>query len=515
MKAVSSIVSFPAPIKGWNVRDPLPSMSPEYAPILDNVFCLPSEIQVRKGWSSWATGFTGNVESLATYYAATGSEKVFAGVNNAGACSLYDVTTSGAVGAAAVSGLTAATFKSCSFATTGGFFSYFVNGADNARTFDGTTWTNVSVGSGASQISGPASTIFVDVISHKRRLWFVPVNSLKVWYLPTDQLYGTAASYDFSPIFKKGGKIVKLDTWSIDAGEGLDDYFVVFTSTGEVAVYEGVDPASMSTWSLKGVFYIGAPVGNPGYTCKYGGDLLLLNRDGIAQMSQSLMSSRVSAQIQLTDKIQPQLASDTLTYASNSGWEILLYPPENMLVVNVPISTTASYQYVMNTISGAWSRWTGIPAKCLAFANDKLFFGGANYVGRMWDTQADSGAYITADILPAYQNFGRQSQLKRWSLARVVIGADGPASYGARMEVDFNTNPSSVNLPSATGTAASVYGTGRYGSAVYGGAISIQSKWKNVTGIGHWGSLHVQVKTNTSDVRVYSCDVVMETGGTI
>jgi len=513
MRQVSNIVSIPAPIQGWNVRDPLPSMQPTYAPILDNVFCLPSELMVRKGYTKWAT-FTGNCDTILDYSTSSGTKRFFAAVNNSGACSIYDITSGGAVGAAVVSGLTSAKFKHAYVANSGGNFAYYVNGIDSAQLYDGTTWHTVTGLSAPYAITGPANTYFKDVITHKRRLWFLPENSTKLWYLPTDQIAGAAVSFEFGPIFTRGGKITKIDTWSLDAGTGLDDNFVIFTSEGEVAVYTGTDPASASTWSLQGVFYIGSPTGT-GHTCKYGGDLLIINKDGISQMSKSLMSSRVSTWLQLTDKIQPRIAEDTTSYQGNSGWDLLLYPPMNMLLVNIPTGQNESYQYVMNTISGGWSRWTNIPAKCWIYTKDMLLFGANGYVGYMWSAQNDDGAEVVAEILPAYQSFGVQSRLKRWTMGRVLIGSDSDAVYGSRVEVDFNLNNKALTLPFNFQTSTAKYGTAVYGSSIYGGSIVIKSQWKNVTGVGYWGSLHMKISTKFADVRIYSYDLVMESGGNI
>ena len=513
-RKVANIVSIPAPISGWNVRDPLPNMEPTFAPILDNVFCLPSEIQIRKGYTRWAE-FDGVCKTIVDYDAASGEELLIACVDTGSDARLLDVSVEGATPTPLVTGLTSAEFKHCHFATSGGYFSYYVNNADDALLYDGTTWHTVTNSSTPYAITGTPSTVFLDVISHKRRLWFVQDNSLKAWYLPTDSIAGAAQYFDFAPIFSKGGHIVKIDTWSLDAGTGLDDYFVVYTTEGEVAVYSGTDPASASTWQLTGVFYIGTPTGTVGHTCKYGGDLLIINKDGIAQMSKSLMSSRVNTWLQLTDKIQPQLASDTSTYASNKGWDILLYPPENMLLVNIPISANASYQYVMNTISGAWSRWTGLNARSWYMANDLLYFGSDGYIARAWDTQADDGSDITADILPAYQNFGAASQLKRWTMGRIILGSTADITYGGRMEIDFNLSPNAVSLPYKGETNIAVYGTGTYGVDTYGGNIKIRREWKNLTGIGYWGAFHIQFRTNQSDVRLYAMDVMGESGGNI
>ena len=512
-RKVANIISLPAPIGGWNVRDPLPMMEAQYAPVLDNVFCLPSEIQVRKGWQEHAT-FTGICETIMDYDAASGDELLLAAVDDDGDCTIYDVTSAGPA-TPLVTDLTSAQFKHCHFATSGGFFTYYVNNADAAILYDGTTWHEVTTTSTPYAITGFSDTVFLDVISHKRRLWFVPDSSLTAYYLPTDQIAGALQSFDFAPIFSKGGHIVKIDTWSLDAGTGLDDYFVVFTTEGEVAVYSGTDPASASTWSLTGVFYIGTPTGTVGKTCKYGGDLLIINKDGIAQMSKSLMSSRVNTWLQLSDKIQPQLAQDTSTYAYLQGWDIMLFPPANMLLVNVPISATESYQYVMNTISGAWSRWTGIPARTWYYSEDDLWVGMDGVVGRAWFSQNDNGSKITADILPAYQNYGIESQLKRWTMGRVILGSTGDISYGAKIEIDFNLSPNSVSLPIVIQSPVGVYGTGEYGDCVYGGNLIIKRRWQNLSGMGYWGSCHIQIESEFADIRLYSYDIMVESGGNI
>jgi hypothetical protein len=509
MPRVSQVISVPAPIGGWNVRDPLPSMSPAYAPILDNVFCLPSEIQIRKGYTQFST-FTGTAETVFDYNTQAGGEELYAAVSTG---TIYNITAGGAVGAAVVTGLSNARFHFTQFSNSGGTFLYLVNGA-NTLLYDGTTWRTITTSSTPYAITGISPALFSDVIVHKRRLWFVEKNSTSCWYLPVDAIAGAAVEFDFGPLFKNGGYITKVDTWSLDAGVGLDDYFVVFSSKGEVAVYQGTDPASASTWSLTGVFLIGEPVGN-GRTSKMGGDLLILNKDGIAQMSKSLMSSRVNTVLQLTDKIQPQLSSDATAYSGNYGWDILLFSQEDMLIVNVPVSDTVSYQYVMNTISGAWSRWTGINAKSWYFSADNIYFGANGYVGKAWNTQSDNTASITANILPAYQNFGATSQLKRFTLMRALLGYDANAAYGARMEIDFDLSPTAVTMPTQITSTAGVYGTSTYGSSVYVGSLKVAKQWKNTTGMGYWASPHLMVETYSSDVRLYSIDLVMEAGGNL
>jgi hypothetical protein len=512
---ISQVVTFPAPIGGWNVNDPLPEMLPSDAVILDNFFCLPSQVQIRKGYTPWATGLAGNVQTIFNYAPQNGGEKIFAAANNNNVCQIYDVTTQGSPGVSVVGALNSAAFKTALFSNSGGVFLVCVNGADDLLLFDGATWWPVDQTTPTYAITGVATESLCDVISFKNRLWFVQQNTLSCWYLGVSSIAGAASPFNFGPLFKRGGHIVKIDTWTLDAGYGMDDYLVIFTSKGEVAVYRGTDPSQAATWALTGVFYIGAPTDKVGHTCKYGGDLLIINKDGIAQMSKSLMSSRVSTLLTLTQKIQPQLADDTTTYGGNPGWDMVLHPPENMLLVNVPLGLNKSYQYVMNTISGAWSRWTNIPAQCWAFAAETLLFGSAGAVYKMWDTQADNGAMITGTILPAFQKFGSEGQTKRWNMARVIFSYNSPVNVGVSMLVDFDQNTTLLSSPALIPANVGRWGASLWNGADWGGTLYTDRKWKSVSGFGYWGSLQMQFQTSASDVRVFSVDYNLEPGGVL
>lgn len=516
-RATARVYTVPAPIGGWNVRDQLPDMKPTDAVILDNCFCMPSEIMIRRGYTDWATGMAGTVKTIFDYDAPSGTEKIFAATDNAGTCQIYDVTSSGAVGAAVVTGLTSAKIRHCHFTNSGGTFVHVVNGADSLRIYNGTTWYTITGVSAPYAITGVTTSTLIDVVVHKRRLWFVESGTMSCWYLAIDAISGAATKFDFGPIFSRGGHIIKIDTWTLDAGYGSDDYLCVFTSAGEVAVYRGTDPSSAATWGLMGVFYIGSPTGF-GSTCKYGGDLLIINKDGIAQMSKSLMSSRVSTHLQMTDKIQPQLAADTTTYSTSNAWDILLFPPANMLLVNIPVSTTTTYQYVMNTISGAWSRWTGLNARCWYFANENLWFGTTTgKVCKAWDMQSDNGAKVVATILPAFGKIASDAQLKKWNMARVLYATDcNGQAVTTSFAVDFNRSPTIPVPPSLTNSSRFTWDVSSWdGTAVWVGDFQMHRDWRSISGLGYWGALQINMYSMNSDMRVFSIDYSAEQGGVI
>ena len=96
-KGVASVASLPAPIGGWNARDSLANMEPTDAVTLENFFPTPSSVVMRGGYTKWATGLGGKVQTLMAYSAAA-SEQLYAIAATTNA--LYDVTSAGAVGAA-------------------------------------------------------------------------------------------------------------------------------------------------------------------------------------------------------------------------------------------------------------------------------------------------------------------------------------------------------------------------------------------------------------------------------
>ena len=512
-RQTSGTVTVTAPIGGWNAVNQLAAMSPNEAVIIDNWFCLPTELQSRKGYTLWSSGIAGDIESFITYDGQDGVSRVFAVADDAGDCSVWNVTAQTPTAPTeVVTGLTNARWYFGQVSTSGGTFTLAVNGEDYMLLYNGTTWQQVTGVSTPYAITGVDTRLLVGVLVHHRRAWFVQKDSMKCWYLATDAIAGAATSFDFAPLFINGGSIAKIETWTLDAGNGMDDYFVVITTVGEIAVYSGTNPASADTWSLNGVYYGGSPVGR-NCTIKYGGDVLLLNKDGLVPLSQWLMSSRVNVKTSITNKIQKRITDATVAYAANYGWQVVLSPPNNMLFINVPVSSTQFDQYVMNTISGSWSRFTGVNATCWAFVNNVMYFGQGGKVFRFWNGQDDDGEVINTDLLPAFSAFGSQSQIKRWTMARVSMGYDSRFAFSGQMSMDFDLLTQPPQPYNILETSAGNWDEGIWDTATWGGSITPFARWQMATGMGHYGTFRIKTSSKTSDIRYYATDYVFEGGG--
>lgn len=496
--------SMPAPIGGWNARDALADMKPDDAVILDNYFPKTSEVELRYGNANFVTGITGTVNTLAAYNSPTTS-KLF----GAAGVSIYDVSAAGTVGAAVATGFTSDKWQTVNFATSGGNFQYWANGADKMELYDGSTWKAID-GTTTPAITGVTTSLIIGLNAFKERLWLVEKGSLRVWYLPVKSIGGAASALDFSSVFKNGGYLMAMGTWSLDAGQGLDDYAAFITSQGQVAIYKGTDPASASTWALVGVFDIGSPIGRRCFV-KYAGDLLLINRDGLVPLSKALMSTRVNSKAALTDKIQQATSDATTAYAGNFGWQTILYPSENMLLMNVPVSSTLSYQYVMNTITGSWCRFMGWNATCWEIFNDQIYFGAAGKVCLAWSGQDDNGANINGEALQAFSSFGAEAILKQWTMVRPILSVNGNPGISIGVNVDFDLS-AALSIPSFSPSSTAIWGLSKWGAGLWGGAFNIKKDWLTVTSYGYYGAVHMVTATKGLKLKWASTDFMFKIG---
>ena len=305
-----------------------------------------------------------------------------------------------------------------------------------------------------------------------------------------------------------------MATWTIDAGYGVDDNLVFVTSTGEVIVYRGTDPASAATWALAGIWKLGSPIGSRAML-KFGGDLLLLTYDGLLPLAQSLQSSRLDPRVALSNKIQGAIAEATTLYGGNHaavGWQIVYSAKNNAVWVNVPVQDDRQEQYVMNTITTSWCKFTGWGAYCWEMFQDSPFFGGSGFVGKAWDnTYADGANNITAYASQAFNYFESRGVKKYFTRARPSIFTDGSPQIFCGMNVDFDIQDTGSAV-SFTGVTTARWDSALWGTGVWAGGMVITNNWQGITGLGYCGSIQFKSASSATQIEWASTDVVFQTG---
>jgi hypothetical protein len=367
-----------------------------------------------------------------------------------------------------------------------------------------------------SGITGVDSSTFINVNLFKNRLYFTQKDSLTCWYLDVNAISGPASPLFFGGIARNSGYLQAMGTWTIDAGQGVDDYAVFVTSMGEVIVYNGTDPDDANTWLLKGVWQIGQTFSRRCFY-KWAGDLLLLTQGGLVPLAAALQSSRLDPRVNLTDKIFFAVSEATTQYFALDGWQINFFASENMLILSIPTGNGME-QYVMHTITKSWAKFTGIQAYCWEVSGDAdMHFGGDGFVGEFYRTNSDAGTNIVATAQQAYSYFNTPGQLKRFTLVRPILQTDnGLPTVLCGISVDFDTVPLTNQIAfNPLINQIGLWDVARWDEANWGGGLVTTKIWQGVSGLGFSGSVNINVASQGIQLHWASTDYVMENGGVL
>lgn len=499
---VSRTYSIPAPTRGWNARDSIAAMAVGYAGLLKNIFPTSSDVILRQGMDEHATGMTGEVETLMVYRPPSGNEEFYAAVDE----DIFDVSSAGAVGAAEVTGLTNARWQYVNMTNSAGnHYILLANGADLIQAYNGSVWSEPA-------ITGVTSSTIVNLNVHKERLWMIQVNSTDAWYLATQAIAGAATKFPLGSVFKKGGSLIAMASWTNDGGTGPDDFAVFISSEGEAAVYQGTDPASSETWGLVGVYNIGKPIGYRSMM-KFAGDILILTTDGIMPASKAFLTGQTTKSIAYSDAISGALADVTNLYSASTGWQMTHFPEANMILLNVPIAIGLQEQYVMNSTTRAWCQFTGWFASCMEVFNGELYYGLTNAVNKAWTGTSDNGANIEGEYVGAFDYFGTRDGLKHVKMIRPVIGWDSnPAEFFLGVDADFIvTTP--TGAVAFTPGAAGLWDAGQWDAAIWGGTAALNKNWYTAFALGYALAPHLIIRSSQAFIRLAAIDFVFEKGG--
>lgn len=516
-----------APVGGLNVVSALQGMPQNDAFELTNWIAQQYGVRSRKGFSEWAINLSGEVRTIMEYAPDrnnVSARKLFAATDN----NIYDVTTS--TNAPPVSLALPGTdqfgrFTNTMFANAAGTFLLITSNQGGYKYFNGAAWATPTLGGGAGQVTpvDPANLIYVQPWKHRN--WFIEKGTTKVWYSDIDSITGTFHPLDIGPSLEHGGVLSFIGRWSIDAGEGVDDFLVIGGEKGDIVIYKGTDPSSASTFGLVGVWYIGSlPIGHR-TSVQYGGDLLVFGATGIQPVSyitrggQSLLRS---SSVDYLRKIQPRLGDLLITTSTQLGWEMIMSLEENLLIVLTPPNNTTAYdQYALYTNANTWCKFTGM-SMATAFSSETGVFYGTTTgkVIKALSGYFDNVAYgdtvgngIAGIIQTSYQYFGYPGMYKQWHLVRpTFIAADRPA-----VSIDIVADYQQSILPTApvyAVSAGSKWDISRWDINVWGGGLNTYQDWYGATGLGYVGSAYLNTVC-VGDTFLVSIDHVFEDGGAL
>lgn len=504
----------PAPTGGLNYRDPIAAMTPADALVLTNFIPRQQGCELRKGYQTYAdpVALPGDpVEAVFSYKAPDNADdKVFIAAGG----NIYDVTAGGVpVLAVTGTGSTDDEWWTTQFSTAADTFLLAVSPGAGYWTYSTTSgWLQRTV------TGLPTSVRTVAV--WKRRVWFTCLEDQNVYYMDTvDAITGTATSFPMGSMLRNGGYVSSLINWTMDAGLSIDDYLVAIGTEGDVAVWEGTDPTSATTFQIKGVWYVG-PVPRHGvYFTPFGGDVMIVSELGLVPMSK-LISGQYSQEQQIgpASKIQSVFAPLVRRLIDEKFFDVFVVPSSEVLVIKLPADGGTYRQFAMNVTTGAWCQFVGIPMRSAAVINGQLYFGtedGFTCKGLYGDRDGvDSvgagGNYVEGDMQTSFQNFGTPAQLKKFGMVRPVFIATAAPSVKLQINTQFLLSPVGGS-PFFSGDDNGIWDASVWNAASWVGQNTYQA-WYGTAGLGYYGSMRMKVRGLPATVFT-SAHMMTELGG--
>ena len=480
----------PAPVGGWNTRDPLELMDPRDAVVLDNWTPKDNGVEVRPGYAAHQSPGSGNVDTVAEYQAGA-TRKLLASSNG----NIYDATSSPS---SLASGFSVNRWQTAQLGSNMGW----VNGTDAPQVYNGSTV-------GAMTLTGPTAANVIGIMTHRSRSYFWEENSGSFWFSAVDTMGGTVTEF---PLRNIGilGNIICAGSWNVEGGEsnwgggGIGEDMAVFVmSNGDFVVYRGSDPGS--DFVLVGVYGAGEPVDVRG-VARLGSDLVVLTREGVISCSALVQSGAFTPSVALSDKIRPTVKKAVSDYAANTGWQLVTYPTESLLLLNVPVSTTEFHQYVLNYQKGAWARWKDIPARSWGRYNNGLYFGDTSANVRELTGNADIAAEIATDLQTSYQPLAGRGNICRVSAMRPLFKGLEAAEIGITAQFDFKQSMATLETisfgPVSDNWEEIEVDWENWDEANWEGAITVPvpfHQWRVASGQGYVASARI---TTSTDARL-------------
>lgn len=496
--------TFAAPTKGWVTNQNLGIPLSEAALVLDNWFPQRTGIRVRAGLNEHADPGAGNaLKALFTYQSGT-VQKMFAADDAA----IYDVTTSSVT--TAVSSLTSGQWYFQQFGTVGGDFLLGCNGEDAPQIYDGSSWANATLTG-----TGLTNSDLSHVWSYAQRLFFVEKETKSFWYLPADAISGTLTEFRLNGVFNLGGSLLFGATWSLDTGDGLDDKLVLVTDLGEVAIYEGIDPAS--DFIRVGVYKLPKPLG-PNAIQQVGGDLYIGTVEGLISLRSAIQRPPEEVNMSAVSRPIEPTWRETATERQATPWDITRWDEKSMLIVSTPRATSDSeaYCYVMNTEGNAWARYTGWNARAFAELNGQLYMATDDgKVHALEQSGSDDGAPYSCVYVGYFDHLRGAGVTKQAKLARATFRAAAGFEPKFSVSTDYQ-----INLPTAPNSVpdeADVWDVGKWDSALWDAnfTVSPRTRWRAVNGVGFVHAPQVQITFGVAfqpDAELQTFDLTAEAG---
>lgn len=506
----SNVGHVTAPLKGLSLSAALTQNSdPMKATILDNWVIDEDKIRCRHGRRKVFTysDQTKPVESIVPFYGSP-VQNIALGID--GTLTSYSGVELGAA-------FTGNDWSWTSFSNLGeATYTLMVNGHDGVWSWDG---TNLAAGLVKEVVTAPTSATWIDpdrfniVMAHQNHIWFADEDNLAIYYLPLQQKTGELKYLPLNALFKRGGTVRAIYSWTVDGGDGMDDKLVVFSSNGECAIYHGTDPDT--DYGLDGVYRFDSPMSKH-CVVQYGGELYVLISTGLVPMS-TLMRAQAEQLGQTDRDVFSTFMDLSRRFRAQPGWQAFIDPSTSRIICNMPAGGVNHYtQMVRFMPTQYWTSWSAIPARSWGWLNNVMYIGDdkGNLYASARAYLDDDGAAIKVDVQLAWSNY-KTPGIKHFKMVKPYLITDGTPKPAIDMQVDYETNPPG-NQPDLTfSNAGADWDDAPWDTSDWAPGSTMIAKWSGVGRLGTVGAFRMQALISGCEFSFAGADILYETGSVL
>jgi hypothetical protein len=525
-------MTLPAPTRGLILSENFAFMQPGAAVVLDNWYPTMQGVRLRGGVIRHC-----DLHALDATVPPIGSElrlpvisafEYISGTNQrmyaAQTTKLFDVTANAPV--LVKSGQTSGNYCAAQLANAQGDWLMVVNDAgDHVLRFDGTTWVDAQT-TGTNPIVGVPAAGFSHVWKYRNRLYFIERNSMNAYFLGLNAVGGdlTLNKIPLSGAATKGGRLLWGASWSLDAGDGIDDKNVFGTSEGEVLIWTGTDPGQAANWRQEGRYQLDKPMGMNAHI-SLGGDLLIATTDGLQPVSAAITKDAEQLDLAALSRNIRSMWRQEAVEKRDRHWTLKRWDEMGVLLVTWPYGKQNNRLCAaINTGTGAWCRFPGVDATCFIRRLGDCFYGTQDgTIMQMERGGFQDGLPYTATLVGGWGVFQRQSNTSVWHQARATFISANAQPFIPQLSActDYVIN---LPQPPPAGPApalAHVWDEGKWDQMLWDG--SPRSKppvrntlWRSIgrTGYSHAPVVQVTIAQDAlPDVELVAIDCTFERAG--